>query len=325
MKLAQALEHANALVFPEILAFEGFSAMQAERQKNEEAIACLRDEWRKAESPSFGYDVILDLAQRNRELCDSIGIERLANTRDSSLARGMTDIDLCRGIAALQKRRPATVIKEVGTDATARTIAYMGKPVKPITVLGIDIETTERYPDRGYIINVGFQLMEMTPDAEPQAGEAHFCGLPEMYAEKGVPLENIHHIGWADVEGKLPFRQNKELQKKILKLMCKYPYMAHNAAFEDSWFMLNIEGYAEARKAGKIVVIDTRDICRSIDPEVKSLPRESSPAALENWAKRRGVLAASEKEVHQGLDDTDLMLRTVQAEFKERNCFPATN
>lgn len=47
--------------------------------------------------------------------------------------------------------------------------------------------------------------------------------------------------------------------------------MAHNAAFEDSWFMLHIDGYAEARKEGKIVPIDTREICRRLDPEFRSL------------------------------------------------------
>ena len=142
-----------------------------------------------------------------------------------------------------------------------------------------------------------------------------------MYAEKGVPLENIHHITWADVDGKIPFRENKALQTKLLKLMKKYPMMAHNAAFEDSWFMLHLDGYAEARKAGKIIPIDTRDICRRLDPEARILPRESSPASLENWARRRGTLKPSEKERHLGLDDVDLMLRTVQAEFKERNMF----
>ena len=196
----------------------------------------------------------------------------------------------------------------------------MTKPIKG-TVLGIDIETTDRYPDRGYIINVGFELMDLTPDAEPYDPEVHFCGIPEMYREKGVPLERIHHITWTDLDGQTPFRENKALQAKILKLMKKYPYMAHNAAFEDSWFTLHLDGYAEARKAGKIVPIDTRDICRQLDPEVKTLPRESSPASLENWARRRGTLQASENEVHQGLDDTNLMLKTVQAEFNARNCF----
>ena len=97
--------------------------------------------------------------------------------------------------------------------------------------------------------------------------------------------------------------------------------MAHNAAFEDSWFKLHLEGYAEARREGKIVIIDSREICRRLDGEVKTLPRESSPAALENWARRRGTLGTGEVEQHLGLDDTDLMLRTVQAEFNEKNLF----
>ena len=105
--------------------------------------------------------------------------------------------------------------------------------------------------------------------------------------------------------------------------MTSHPIMAHNAAFEDSWFMMHLEGYAEARRAGKIVVIDSRDICRRLDGEVVSLPRESAPAALENWARRRGTLAENEAERHQGLEDTDLMLRTMQAEFNRKSMFAA--
>ena len=320
MNVAQALEHANALVFPEIVYCGGFSSMDAERQKNEEALATLREEFAKNDNPGFGYDVILDLADRNRELCDQMGIERLNNTRDSSLARGMSDQDLCAGVAALQKRKASTVMREVGGDRNNLGVAYVTKPIRG-TVLGIDIETTDRYPDRGYIVNVGFEIMELTADAEPHDAEAHFCGIPDMYAEKGVPLERIHHIGWADVAGKTPFRQDKKLQAKLLRLMKKYPYMAHNAAFEDSWFKIHLDGYAEARRAGKIIVIDSRQICRSLDADVRSLPRESAPAALENWARRRGTLAADANEQHLGLDDTDLMLRTVQAEFNLKNLF----
>lgn len=320
MNVPQALEHANAFFFPELVYGSGFQAMDSERQKNEEAMATLREEFAKNDNPAFGYDIIRDLADRNRDLCDQMGIERLNNTRDSSLARGMSDDDLCGQVAALQRRKKATVIREVHGDRNNLGVAYVTKPIKG-TVLGIDIETTDRYPDRGYIINVGFELMDLTPDAEPYDPEVHFCGIPEMYRKRGVPLERIHHITWADLDGQTPFRENKALQAKILKLMKKYPYMAHNAAFEDSWFTLNLDGYAEARKAGKIVPIDTRDICRQLDPEVKTLPRESSPASLENWARRRGTLQASENEVHQGLDDTNLMLKTVQAEFNARNCF----
>ena len=107
----------------------------------------------------------------------------------------------------------------------------------------------------------------------------------------------------------------------LLMALATFPYMAHNAAFEDSWFMLHLDGYAEARKAGKIVPIDTRDICRRIDPEVRTLPHDAKPAALETWARRRKTLKANEKEKHLGLEDVDLMFRTVEAEFAERNMF----
>ena len=211
-------------------------------------------------------------------------------------------------------------MREIRGDRDALGVAYARKPIQG-TVLGIDIETTGRAPERGYIINVGWEIMELTSDAIPHDAEAHYCGLPDIYRGEDVPLSNIHHIAWDDIDGKTPFRENKELQKQLLKLMKKYPYMAHNAAFEDSWFKIHLDGYAEARRAGKIIVIDSRQICRSLDADVRSLPRESAPAALENWARRRGTLAADANEQHLGLDDTDLMLRTVQAEFNLKNLF----
>ena len=70
-----------------------------------------------------------------------------------------------------------------------------------------------------------------------------------------------------------------------------------------------------------MTVIDTRDICRRVDPETKTLPHDQRPASLESWARRRGTLKPHEREVHLGIDDVDLMLRTVQAEFAARGMF----
>jgi DNA polymerase III epsilon subunit-like protein len=142
-----------------------------------------------------------------------------------------------------------------------------------------------------------------------------------MYKEKGVPLTEVHHITWKDLDGKTPFREAKAVQEALIKILERYPFMAHNAAFEDSWLTLHLDGYAEGRKAGRIVPIDTRDICRRCDPEVKNLPREARPAALESWARRRKVLKKSQKERHLGLEDVELMFKTVQAEFSERTMF----
>ena len=321
MNVNQALDYANAFYIPEFIFAGGYESVESERQKGEEALKTLLDEWRNNKESNLDFGIVRELADRNRGLCDHIGEPRLRNVPSSTLKRGMSDEDLCAGIGAMQGRSAAAVAREVRGDRDAYAVAYVRKPIKG-TVLGIDIETTGTAPERGYIINVGWETMELASDSAPQGGEAVFFGLPEVpYRETGVPLEHIHHINWGMVEGKVPFREDKELQARLLKLMKKHPVMAHNAAFEDSWFTIHLDGYAEARRAGKIVIIDSRDICRKLDGEVNTLPRESAPAALENWARRRGTLAADETELHLGLDDTDLMLRTVQAEMDRKGMF----
>lgn len=320
MNLTQAIEHANAFVFPAFLSDD--QARTAEREKNEEALSLLTEAWMSAPcgSEPFPFDLVRGLADRNRELCDIIGEQRLRELRGTSLAMRLSDDDIVRSAAALQHRDVADVRRSAGPGLRDMGIAYIEAPVSGM-VAGVDIETTSRYPDRGYIINVGMQFVKLAPKGRAKKGYATYCGLPDLYEQAGVPLADIHHISWADLKGKKPFRQNAELQKALLMAMETFPYLAHNAAFEDSWFMLHLNGYAESRKAGRIVPVDTRDICRRIDPEVKTLPHDSRPAALETWARRRKTLKANEKERHLGLDDVDLMFRTVEAEFAERNMF----
>ena len=321
MNVSQALEYERQPFIPMFI-YGDHGAMESERQKGEEALKVLETEYFTAEGdPGFDFATVRDLADRNRDLCDQIGEARLRNVTPATLSRGLSDADTCAAIGKMQKRTAASVMREIRGDRDALGVAYARKPIQG-TVLGIDIETTGRAPERGYIINVGWELMEMTSDAVPTDGEAVYCGLPEEpYRETGVPLADIHHITWDMVASKTPFREDKALQKRLLTLMKKYPIMAHNAAFEDSWFRLHLDGYAEARRAGKIIVIDSRHICRSLDGEVRTLPRESAPAALENWARRRGTLVEGEAERHLGLDDTDLMLKTVQAEMNQKSMF----
>lgn len=320
MELSQAIDLASAFVLPGLVS--GEASLQAERMKNEDAIKTLMDAWRSAPAGKepFGFDLVLSLVDRNRDVCDRIGAERLRDTSPSALARKLPDADLVHAVATMQRRPDAEVTAIAGPGLEDLNIAYVDAPVSGM-VMGIDIETTDRDPARGYVVNIGLEFMDLAAKAKPHDAFAGYCGIPPMYAEKGVPLEFIHHITWDDLKDSKPLRANAAMQKALLAAMCTYPFMAHNAAFEDSWFMLNIAGYAEARKAGKICVIDSRDICRRVDPEVRILPRESRPATLENWARRRGTLAADESEVHLGLDDVELMLRTVQAEFAERNMF----
>ncbi len=303
---------------PEFLFGVDEDYLLGERTANEEALHLLLEEYTTNPNPSFGFDLVLDLADRNRSLCDMMGPESVQANRSRNLANHLSDDDILRGVAALQHRSVEKVAKEVeGMNAT-KGVLYASKPAKG-TFVGIDIETTSTSPDRGYIVNIGWEVMELADGAEPTEAHSVFCGIPDEYEATGVPLSEIHKIQWSDIAGKKPFREDADLQKLLLKTLKAHPFLAHNAAFEDSWFTLHLNGYAEARKAGRIVPIDTRDICRALDPDVKFMSWEAKPTSLEAWAQRRGALAPDEAERHLGLDDTDLMFRTLIAELKERN------
>ena len=318
MVLAEAIELASAYSLPGF--FSDDAALTEERRRNEEAIGLLVSAWFEAEpgAEPFSFDIVRELADRNRATCDLYGAERLRDANGTNLARKLPDADLIHAVAKLQRRRDTQVAKSAGQGAKDLGIAMAEAPFRGM-VMGFDIETTDRYPDRGYIVNMGLAFMELAADAVPREGHLAYFGIPDIYREKGVPLADIHHISWSDLEGKTPFRTDEAAQKALLKAFCKMPYMAHNAAFEDSWLMLHLNGYAEARKAGKICIVDSRDICRRIDVDGRSLPRESHPNTLENWALRRGTLKPGEVERHLGLDDVFLMLRTVREELALRN------
>lgn len=317
MDLNEALECANEFTLPGFM--EDEDSLNADRMRNEDALVTLLEAWDAAPAgrEPFSFDLVLSLADRNRDVCDRIGADALRNARSSCLAQQLSDRDRVRAVAALQGRSEKQVQALAGMGARDIAVAWVDAPVSG-TVVGIDIETTCLDPSRGYVINVGLEFMEIETGTIHDPFSAYF-GLPDVYAGKTIPCSDVHRITWADLDGKKLFREDKKAQRALLVAMCTYPYMAHNAAFEDSWFMLNIAGYAEARKAGKIVVVDTRDICRRLDPDVRWLPHDSHPASLESWARRRGTLMEGESERHLGLEDVVLMLQTVEAEFSERN------
>lgn len=201
MNVSQALEYERQPFIPMFI-YGDHGAMESERQKGEEALKVLETEYFTAEGdPGFDFATVRDLADRNRDLCDQIGEARLRNVTPATLSRGLSDADTCAAIGKMQKRTAASVMREIRGDRDALGVAYARKPIQG-TVLGIDIETTGRAPERGYIINVGWEIMDLTSDAVPHDAEAHYCGLPDIYRGEDVPLSNIHHITWDDIDGK---------------------------------------------------------------------------------------------------------------------------
>lgn len=325
MNLVEALNHAHSIPLPSMF-INNPSHFMGQIVQNENALFEIIHAMKVgAELPVPVNEAtrdLLDLCDRNRADCDSVPEFELRKLLPKRL-EWLTENDVIAGVAKLQNRRKETIHKETIERSRSAASGFSLAPMKGC-VLGIDIETSSLRPERGYILNVGWELMELTPTATPFDGCTEFCNLPVCYRNRPVPLSHIHHITWQNLNGTLPFRENTALHKTLLSLFKKYPVLAHNAAFEDSWFSLHLPGYLEERLKGKIIIIDTRDICRALDSEVARMSYRDKPAALENWARRRGVLAEHENEVHQGLDDTDLMLRCVQAQlavcdlFKEK-------
>ena len=108
MNAQQALEYYRQPFIPMFI-YGDYDAMESERQRGEEALKALVDEWRANDEPGFDFDVILDLADRNRELCDQIGEARLRNLSSPLLARNLSDADLCAAIGKMQGRAASAV------------------------------------------------------------------------------------------------------------------------------------------------------------------------------------------------------------------------
>ena len=298
MNLAQALEVAGAISLPGFFSDE--AALNQERLANEEALALLVETWRAAPlgHEPFSFDLVLTLADKNRAVCDAIGADRLRDVPSPILERRLSDEDLCRAVAWLQKRPLEDVVREAGPEARDLGIAYIAAPVSG-TVCGFDIETTSKDPVRGYIVNAGVALMELTPKAKPKNAYAAYFGIPDRYAETGVPLSDIHHITWKDVGGKVPFRENRAVHEALLATFTTVPLVAHNAAFEDTWLTFNLPGYSQARKEGKIVIIDSRDICRRLDPDVQRR-RALAPSRVEPGVARELGAAPQDAQARPG-------------------------
>lgn len=198
-------------------------------------------------------------------------------------------------------------------------------------VMGIDIETTGIDPARDYIIDVGFEFMNMAsqrPAGEPEtyAYEQGYYAAGDAYGQSrlafGVPPENaalgnalIAKLTGIDVRGRSSeagyrlFDEWSQAQAGLLARLTQQPYVAHNATFEHSWFMLNVAGYAESYRAGRITIIDTLPMSRQWDPG--AVPTNEHPYGdntLDAYAKRQGALDSAHNERHLGLEDSHIML-----------------
>ena len=90
----QALEYSMQPFIPMFI-YGDYDAMESERQRGEEAIKALLDEWRANDEPGFSFDVILELADLVAQLAAAFwastsrppGARRSAATSSTSAGR----------------------------------------------------------------------------------------------------------------------------------------------------------------------------------------------------------------------------------------------
>ncbi|QOL33524.1 DNA polymerase III subunit epsilon [Bifidobacterium lemurum] len=230
--------------------------------------------------------------------------------------------------AASSRSAPTGGSSPAAKQGDWRDVYLPGRDVD--TVMGIDIETTGTDPARVYIIDVGFEFMNMASPRPADAPSGYVYEQPyydagDAYGQArlsfGVTPANARHgnglirdLTGIDVrergsgEYRL-FDEWPEAQTGLLARLTQQPYVAHNATFEHGFFMLNVAGYAEAYRAGRVTIIDTLPMSRQWDPG--SAPDENHPYGdntLEAYAKRQGALDPAHAERHLGLEDAHIML-----------------
>lgn len=169
-------------------------------------------------------------------------------------------------------------------------------------VLGIDIETTGTSAWRDYIIDVGFERMNLQTPA-PEGAKARDVYTETDYAADGaydqsrlsfgVPLRcaevanpfiaQLTGIDVTKIAGEPIFDEWPRMQQALLERLIQQPYVAHNATFEHRFFMANVEGYAEAYRNGEITILDTMPMSRHWD--AGSVPSPGHPHG-DNTLKR---------------------------------------
>lgn len=174
-------------------------------------------------------------------------------------------------------------------------------------VLGIDVETTGLNPLRSWLVNAGWLMTDLNDPAGKTWGEAsRSYGVPTVRAALGNPTEYISGISTDDLNGFKRIDDDVMAQQDILDVVTSHPYVAHSSRTEDSFFVQNVAGYAEAKRDGLIRIIDSRSVSQRLDDYPGKISNK-----LEDYAKRWGVLPEDGKERHLGLDDSTIMLKAL--------------
>lgn len=281
----------------------------------ERVMPTLRKEWMFDRDRRIGsYRLVRALAWCSRRLEDEIGYLEAIPAPDDLPHDPRADL-----LAWREENRKQTVGNGNG-DWRDRYLP--GRDVSE--VIGIDLETTGLDPDRDYVIDSGWERMDMKGGDGDDADDAGMpyrdegyapdgawgqrrrtYGVPPLRAAMGNPTEEISHLSADDLYGHTPLDEDQVAQRELLDALTSAPFVAHNASFEHRHFMSNVAGYAEAYRDGRITIIDTMIMSRKWGHYDDA---GAGNDKLETYARRFGGLPDEGSERHLGLEDSHIML-----------------
>lgn len=191
--------------------------------------------------------VFRDLAAYREESEESI------RTRFDSLLGSAKDLR--------DPEKVAGVLRQMYTEYDPST---RSKPV-----VGIDLETNSTSPLKGRIIEVGLTTRAADGSEVKKIQQLH--GLSDRARRgNGAGATEVHNINLSDILGKPRFESERNQKRLLAELKNSGFVLAHNASYEDRWLRVHLKGYAEARDAGEIRLLDTMVLSRNLLPNAKN-------------------------------------------------------
>lgn len=261
------------------------------------------------------YSDVLHLVKANRRLSDEIdALEGMVPEESRPLDRIITHED--------------KTVERKGRHVADWHDRYLpGRDVNG--VLGVDLETTGLDPYRDYVIDAGYEYMDMWEE-DYDDNHYHYLadgyhtmgawgqerasyGVPELRERLGNPAEDVSGITTESLHGIKPLDEDEEAQSRLLTALKSAPFVAHNALFEHKHFMVNLKGYAEAYRNGEITIIDTMVMSRkwAHDDGIQNGNK------LDAYAIHYGGLDRESSERHLGLEDSHIMLIAMRNHLHE--------
>lgn len=172
-------------------------------------------------------------------------------------------------------------------------------------LLFIDIETTSLSPLYGEIIEYGYLLTDSSGNTIEKYEE--LCGTEDSsIIDRGTILtESITGISYEMIKDKPVFRESEGYSRLVELLMDPdVVQIAHNSAFENSWWSFNIPGFADKWNHNLNILLD-KDVPHTLDTRfMAKFCEKLSKQRLQDFAERNGIEYVN---AHRALNDVILM------------------